>query len=114
MTRLDRLASIAVFAALALSACTRGAAPPPAPAPGAAAPGVTPSTFAMPSGSGCGAEIARFRAVLKNDLDTGHVSQSVFNRANADLDRGDGACSAGRDGEARSILASTKSRFGYP
>lgn len=97
---------------LALAACTQTASAPPAPPPGVV-PGVTPNTFSMPGGTGCAGEIARFRAVLKNDVDTGNVGQGVFNRASADLDRGDAACAAGRDGEARSVLASTKSRFGY-
>lgn len=101
------------LAACAGAGCNRTSAAPPAPPPGTV-PGVTPSTFALPVGTGCGAEIARFRAVLKNDLDTGHVGEGVYKRANTDLDRGDAACSGGREGEGRAILASTKSRFGYP
>ncbi len=97
---------------LALAACTQTAATPPAPPPGTV-PGVTPNTFRMPEGAGCAGDIAQFRAVLKNDVDTGNVGQSVYNRANADLGRADSACAAGRDGEARSVVASTKSRFGY-
>ena len=102
----------AASVALALGACTQTASSPAAPPPGAV-PGVTPNTFAMPGGSGCAGEIGRFRAVLKNDVDTGNVGQTVFTRANADLDRGSAACSAGREGEALSVLASTKSRYGY-
>lgn len=98
---------------LVLGACTPTASTRPAPPPGAVA-GVTPSTFAMPSGSGCASEIARFRAVLRNDLETGHVGQGVYDRAGTELSRGEAACAAGRDGEGRSILASTKARFGYP
>ena len=67
----------------------------------------------MPSGSGCTGEIAQFRAVLKNDVDTGNVNQSVYNRAEPDIQRASAACAAGRDGEARSIISGTKSRFGY-
>ena len=102
----------ASLAALALSACTQTARAPAAPPPGTI-PGVTPNTFSMPGGGGCSGEIARFRAVLKNDNDTGNVGDVVFGRANGDLDRGSAACSAGREGEALSILASTKSRYGY-
>jgi hypothetical protein len=51
--------------------------------------------------------------VLKSDVDTGNVGQSVYNRANADLAQAESACAAGREGEARSRVASTKSRFGY-
>lgn len=98
-----------LLASLALGACTQTAAAPP---PGAI-PGVTPNTFHMPAGGGCSGDIARFQAVLKNDVGTGNVAQSVYDRAEPDLNRASAACSAGRDGEARSILASTKSRFGY-
>lgn len=103
----------AALLALALGACTQTASRPAAPPPGAI-PGVTPNTFAMPGGTGCSAEVARFHAVLKNDVDTGNVGQGVYDRANGDLRRADAACAAGRDGEGRSILAATKSRFGYP
>ena len=99
-------------AALALAACTQTASAPPAPPPGAV-PGVTPSSFRMPEGAGCAGEIGQFKAVLKNDVDTGNVGQSVYNRASADLGRAESACAAGRDGDARALLASTKSRFGY-
>lgn len=107
-----RAALSAAFLALALAGCTQTASAPPAPAPGVV-PGVTPNTFRMPAGSGCAGEIAQFRAVMKNDVDTGNVGEGVYSRAMSDTDRADGACSAGRDGEARSSLASTKSRYGY-
>lgn len=92
---------------LALGACTQTT---PAPQAGTA-PSLTPST--LPAGSGCSGEIARFQAVLKSDAATGNVNRSVYNRAEPDIDRASAACAAGRDGEARSMLASTKSRFGY-
>jgi hypothetical protein len=103
--------SLAVALALFAGACTqttRPAAPPPG-----TIPGVTPSTFRLPEGSGCASDVARFQAVLQNDVDTGNVARSVYDRAEPDLNRASAACSAGRDGEARSILAATKSRFGY-
>lgn len=106
-----KLVPAALVAAL-LGACTQTASAPAAPPPGVI-PGVTPNTFSMPAGAGCSGEIARFRAVLKNDVDTGNVNQSVYNRAEPDLQRASAACAAGREGEANSIVASTKSRFGY-
>jgi hypothetical protein len=99
--------------ALALAACNR-AGPSPSPAAPSAAPGVTPSTFAMPQGSGCAADIARFRAVIANDRETGHIGRSVADRALAEAERAASACAAGRAGEAERMLAGTKSRFGYP
>ena len=103
--------ALAALAAFALAACTQTASAPTPPS--GAVPGLTPNTFSLPSGTGCAGEIARFKAVLKNDVDTGNVGQSVYNRASADLARGDASCAAGRDGEALSVLAATKSRFGY-
>ncbi len=97
---------------LALAACNQTAATPPAAPPGAA-PGASPSAVRMPEGAGCAGDIAQFRAVLKNDVDTGNVGQSVYTRAIADLGRAESACAAGRDGEARALVASTKSRYGY-
>lgn len=108
----NRLLAALPIIALALAACTQTASAPPAPPPGAV-PGVTPNTFRLPDDPGCGGEIARFRAVLRNDVETGNVGQGVYDRASGDLARGEAACTAGRDGEARAILASTKSRFGY-
>jgi hypothetical protein len=104
--------SAAGLLAMLATGCTQTAGTPPAPPPGAV-PGVTPNTFAMPDGAGCTGDIARFRAVLKNDVETGNVNQSVYNRAEPDLQRASAACAAGRDGEARGIVAATKSRFGY-
>lgn len=106
------IALSAALLALAVAGCTQMASAPSAPPPGMI-PGVTPNTFRMPIGSGCAGEIAQFRAVMKNDVDTGNVGDAVYTRAMADTDRADSACSAGRDGEARTSLASTKSRYGY-
>lgn len=105
-------AGAAFLLSLALAACTQTASAPPAPPPGAV-PGVTPNTFRMPDGAGCAGDIAQFRAVLRNDVDTGNVGKGVYDRATADLGRAESACAAGRDGEARSLVASTKGRFGY-
>lgn len=97
-----------VLAGCLLAGCNQTASAPPAAA------GLTvPGASGMPGGTGCSGEIARFKAVLKNDVDTGNVGQSVYSRATSDLARGDAACAAGRQGEALSVLASTKSRYGY-
>jgi hypothetical protein len=99
----------AALAGLALAGCNQTSAP----APSAAAPGVTPSGFAMPAGSGCAGEIGRYRAVVDNDLATGHVNRSVHGRIAAELDRASAACAAGRDAEAVRMVTATKSRYGY-
>lgn len=100
---------------LALAGCqTQMAAAPPAPPPEQAAPGVTPSTFHMPTGSGCSGEIARFQAVLDNDVAIGHTTKPVHDRATADLDRARATCSTGGEGPALAQLHAVKTKFGYP
>ena len=98
-------------AALVVAACTQTAAPPPAPA--ASASGVTPSGFALPPGSGCAGEVSRYRAVMDNDLATGHVAKAGHARITAEIDHAASACGAGRDAEAVRMIAATKARFGY-
>ena len=99
---------LAAFVALPLAACNQTAAT----APGSAS--VTPAGFSMPSGSGCGGEIAQYRAVMSNDLAMGHVNQSVYNRLDREIAQAEAACSAGRDAEALRMVNATKARHGYP
>jgi hypothetical protein len=106
------LAALALL--LSLSACTQTADPTPPPAQGSSGSLITPSTFRLPEGAGCSGDVARFRAVIVNDLETGHVAKSVHDRIMPEIDRAGAVCAAGRDGEARALIAATKSRFGYP
>ena len=92
---------LAALAALPLAACNQSAAT----APGSA--GVAPS------GSGCEAEIARYRAVMSNDLATGHVNPSVYNRVDRELGQAEAACAAGREADAVRMVNATKARHGY-
>ena len=98
---------LAAVVALPLAACNQTAAT----APGSAS--VTRSGFNMPSGSGCGGEISRYRAVMSNDLAMGHVNQSVYNRVDRELAQAEAACSGGRDAEAVRMVNATKARHGY-
>jgi hypothetical protein len=100
-----------------LGACTQTAsAPPPAVAPTQpqSASLVTPSNFRLPEGQGCSGEIARFRAVQDNDLETGHVNRTVHSSIKAEIDQAAALCSAGNDSGARGALAATKRKYGYP
>ena len=108
MPNLPRLLVAGLAAALA--ACSQTSAPEPA---AAAASGVTPAGFSMPGQSGCAGEIARYRAIMDNDLSTGHVNKTVYDKVSADLERASAAYSSGRDGEAVRIVAATRSRYGY-
>jgi hypothetical protein len=93
--------------ALPLAACNQTA--PPA----ANSANVTPSGFRMPEGAGCQGEVARYKAVMDNDLAMGHVNQSVHARVAREIDQAAAACAAGRDAEAQRMIRATKSRYGY-
>ncbi|MGL4635223.1 MAG: hypothetical protein ACRCWF_04515 [Beijerinckiaceae bacterium] len=97
-----------------VSACTQTAAPPAAPVQRTSASFVTPSNFRLPEGQGCSGDIARFRAVQENDLETGHVNQSVYNRIKGEIDQAASLCAAGNDAGARGALSAVKKRHGYP
>ncbi len=93
-------------------------APVQAPAPTqepATIPGyITPSDFKLPQGAGCSGDVARFQAVQDNDLRMGHVNPSVYQQIKSEIAAAAAACSAGRDGEASSMIRASKSRHGYP
>jgi hypothetical protein len=105
------LAPIA-FAAVALAACNAPTPQASAPPPGSVA--VTPSDFHLPEGGDCSAKISRYRAILSNDLSMGHVAQSVYNQTERETDAAERACSAGHDAQAKSMIAASKKRHGYP
>ncbi len=52
--------------------------------------------------------------MVDSDVATGNLNKPVGDRFGADLARAAAACAAGRDGEALSLLAAAKSRYGYP
>jgi hypothetical protein len=101
------------LAGFALAACNapapRAATPP---APGSVA--VTPPGFQLPEGADCSAKIARYRAVQDNDLSMGHVAQSVYNQIRREIDSAASVCAAGRDAEAKAMIAASQRRHGYP
>lgn len=91
-------------------------------APQAAVPAAKPGTYAatdfpvvvLPKGDGCAAVIGRYDAVLKADWESGNVAERVYNQIQKELDPVRAACNAGRDGEARGMVAANKTRHGYP
>lgn len=105
----------AVAATLLLAACNSASttAVAPAPQPGSSPNGVTPSTFSLPSGSGCAGEVARFQAIMDNDLATGHTTKSVHDRVSGEIGQARSTCAAGNESAAISQIAATKSRYGY-
>ncbi len=104
-----RLLCLAGLVALPLAACNQTAATAPTPA----STSVTPTGFRMPDGSGCQGEVARFRAVMSNDLAMGHVNQSVYTRVDREIAQAESTCAAGRDAEAVRMINASKARHGY-
>ncbi|MCU0884973.1 MAG: hypothetical protein MUC44_08495 [Beijerinckiaceae bacterium] len=103
---------LAVLLSSALVACTASGTPP-APSPASAPSGVTPNTFTLPSGGGCAGEVARFQAVMDNDLATGHTTKGVHERVSAEIATARATCAGGNEGAAIAQVNATKSRFGY-
>ncbi len=102
---------IAIGLALALAACnttqpqaTAAAQPAAGADPYRNTPaGVTPQGFTLPSGSGCQGDIARWAAIQDNDLKTGHVSKSVYDRIQAEINEARTACAAGNSAQASAL-----------
>jgi hypothetical protein len=112
MTRLF-LFPAALALAATLGGCneTTGGAGPIVSAP-AAGP-IGPTAYKLPPHAGCTGEINRYQGVVKADLETGNVEQKVYDDIQRDLTKAAAACEAGRESEARSIVASSRSRHGY-
>lgn len=110
------IASSIALLTLALAGCqtAQPARPAPPPASDYAVPGVTPSTFRLPSGTGCNGEVERFQAVMDNDLASGHTTKGVHDRVSAEIARARSTCAAGNEGGAIGQIRATKARFGYP
>jgi hypothetical protein len=104
--------ALASLGFLALGACNAQRSADPI----AAAPQQAPvqQGAVLAEGSGCAAVIARYRAVTKSDADTGNANKSVYAQIDAEIRRAEAACAAGNDAEARSLIAASKARHGYP
>lgn len=100
------------LAALALAGCNATTPPPPPPASGAVA--VTPPISTLPQGEGCAGAVARWKAIQSNDLAMGHVTRPVYDRIQGEIAEAETACAAGRDAEARGLVAASRQRHGYP
>ncbi len=76
--------------------------------------GVTPSSFRMPEGAGCSGDVARWQAIQDNDLQAGHVSQSVYNTIKTEISAAASACAAGQSAQASAMVRASRARHGYP
>jgi hypothetical protein len=102
-----RLASLALIA-LASPAFAQQSEPKPGSIT------VTPPGFQLPAGGSCGGEIARYRAIMQNDLAMGHVAQSVYNQIKNETAAAEKECNAGHDAQSRAMILASKRRHGYP
>ena len=111
--RLTARTGAAIIAALALFACNAQRAPQVGPSPVAALPD-TAGGYQTPDAAGCSGAVARYQAVVNNDLRMGHVNQSVHSQIMSEISEASGACSSGQDARALSLIRASKSRHGYP
>ncbi len=102
------------FAALVLAACSETGPALQAAAPAPATTDVTPDNFMMPSGEGCAGDIARYRAVMDNDLSMGNVNKSVYNQVEKEIAEANVQCAAGHEAQARATIVASRKRHGYP
>ena len=107
-----KAAAAPVLLAIALAGCNASA--PPAVTPQPASTNITPPDFKLPEGRGCSGDVARWQAIQQNDLNMGHVSQSVYNEIQREIAAAASACQAGRDGEASAMIMSSTRRHGNP
>ena len=105
---------LTAFAALSLAACDASAPALQAAAPAPATTDVTPDNFTMPSGEGCAGDVARYRAIMANDLSMGHVAKSVYNQIEKEIGEADAQCAAGHEAQARATIVASRKRHGYP
>ncbi|CAN1544621.1 hypothetical protein MCEMSEM23_01909 [Rhabdaerophilaceae bacterium] len=75
---------------------------------------ITPPGFRLPTGAGCSADIARFRAIMKNDIETGHTTKRVYDEIEAEMQKADSFCSTGNSAAASGHVRATRARYGYP
>ena len=105
-----------------LSAC-QSPSQPASPLSGSTAPsaqdyaqlpaGVTPQNFHLPTQKGCSGDIARFAAVIDNDLASGHTTDKVNQAIHAELNKIAQTCPA-QDEAASQAVRALKSKYGYP
>jgi hypothetical protein len=109
---LTRCAALSLITAL--TAGCQSTTPPKEPPPAAASISYTPSTFHMPTGSGCQGDIDRWIAIQNNDLQMGHVTRSIYDQIQAEIKTAQASCASGHDAEASAMVAASKHRHGYP
>ena len=108
-----RISFVMLFAG-AMAGCNSAPQPQPVAAQAPSSQSVTPAGFKPPEGAGCSGSIARYRAIMDNDLAMGHVNQGVYNQIQKEIGEAESACSAGQDARALTLVHASKARHGYP
>ena len=106
--------SFVMFFASVVAGCNSAPPPQPVAPQGPGSRSVTPGGFKLPEGSGCSGSIARYRAIMDNDLAMGHVNQSVYNQIQNEIGEAERSCSAGQEARALTLVHASKARHGYP
>jgi len=107
---------IALAAVFSLAGCNASAPPPvvAAAAPDAYATQTPPpEDLHLPPGAACTRDIEEWRPVLEDDLQTGNLNQSVYDQIQIDIAAAAPVCRAGRDAQARAMIAASKRKHGY-
>jgi hypothetical protein len=109
------LCPLILAAVFSLAGCNASAPPPVAAvaAPDAYAARTPPPDLNLPPGAACTADIEQWRPVLEDDLQTGNLNQSVYDQIQSDIAAAAPVCRAGRDAQARGMIAASKRKHGY-
>ena len=75
---------------------------------------VSDPNFRLPEGTGCSGSVNRFRAIIDNDLETGHTTKGTHSQMSTEIDRAGSTCTSGNDAAARSMISGTRTKYGYP
>ena len=105
---------LAALAAFALAGCNSKPVEPLAATPASRPAYVSDPEFRLPEGGGCAGDIARFQALIDNDLATGHVGKSVHTILVGEIETAKRLCEGGQESKALAALAAAKKRHGYP
>src|ERR1022692_1460289 len=111
MRRIFFLSGSSGLLGLSLASRSGGAKVPTEPF--AATPGSAATRGQLTGPPACTRPIAEYEALVDRDVTTGYLSQVVYDRINEELATGARpACAAGREAEARGLLARVKTSHG--
>ncbi len=74
----------------------------------------TPHGYALPHGKGCNVRVARYRAVIDNDVHIGQVNAQVSKTIYHEIDKAARVCAAGHDAKAQAMIRASEIKYGYP